>query len=257
MANDLKRNLVNRLKQAGAYDARIADPKVGFEHALKGKHPLDVWSECRSVVVFVVATSPKSNNLYIGPHAPWQGPRRVGPVPPDIQSDNWALQRLSNLFITSVTLKGIAFLGAHGYSTVFSDGHEGLPALPQLKLLAFEAGVGVYGRSGLIIHPVLGNRLRLGAFLTDAVLEPDGRLDGFAPCQGCDRCVRMCPAQAFDPNKEYPESWSRDICVGKRAQITDTGYYCHNCFAVCPAGTIPDDRLLSSAEAVSFYEPHR
>jgi hypothetical protein len=104
LVNDLKRNLVNRLKQAGAYDARIADPRVGFEHALTGKHPLDVWSESRSIVVFAVATSPKSNNLYIGPYAPCQEPRRVGPVPPDIQSDDWALQRLSNLFITSVTL---------------------------------------------------------------------------------------------------------------------------------------------------------
>ncbi len=40
MVNDLKQRLVSRLKQIGAYDVRIADPRVGFEHALPGRHHL-------------------------------------------------------------------------------------------------------------------------------------------------------------------------------------------------------------------------
>ena len=82
----------------------------------------------------------------------------------------------------------------------------------QLKLSAFEAGIGVYGRSGLIIHPVLGNRIRFGGILTDAVLEPGRRLEGFDPCEDCGRCIEMCPAKAFDLTKRYPYSFSQEKC---------------------------------------------
>ena len=77
MANDLKRRLVDRLKQVGAYAVGIADPHVGFEHALPGQHPLAIWEDARSVVAFAVACSPKGNNTYLGPYAPWEG-ERVG-----------------------------------------------------------------------------------------------------------------------------------------------------------------------------------
>ncbi len=32
MVKDLKVALVERLKQVGVYEARVADPRVGFEH---------------------------------------------------------------------------------------------------------------------------------------------------------------------------------------------------------------------------------
>jgi epoxyqueuosine reductase QueG len=244
MIDDLKQNLVNRLKQAGAYDARIADPHVGFEHALPKQHPLEVWDQCRSVVVFAVACPPQGNNTYLGPYAPWQGERYIGPVPEWIQSEAHAMDRLVRLFIASITLKGMAFLSDNGCGISF---HR-----PQHKLSAFEAGIGAYGRSGLILHPALGNRLRLGVILTDAVLEPDGRLEGFEPCESCDLCIKACPAKAFDPAKPYPHSFTRATCASKRAEIEDKELYCHNCYAVCPAGTIDDEELLRIAEAASF-----
>jgi epoxyqueuosine reductase QueG len=159
------------------------------------------------------------------------------------------MDRLVRLFIASIRLRGLAFLQANGHNVSFLQ--------PRLKLSASEAGIGVYGRSGLIIHPILGNRLRLGAMMTDAVLEPDGRLEGFEPCENCDLCIRMCPAKAFDPTERYPHSWSRETCTGKRAEIADRGLYCHNCFAVCPAGKLEDRDLLQVREAKSFFKRDR
>jgi epoxyqueuosine reductase QueG len=249
MENGLKQRLVNRLKQAGAYDVRVADPNVGFEHALEGRHPLEIWERCKSVIVFAAARPPQSNNTYIGVYAPWPDARNLGPVPEDIQSTDYAMQRLSRLFISSITLEGVALLQANGHNISWDT--------PQAKLAAFEAGIGVYGRSGLIIHPELGNRMVLGTILTDAVLEPDRRLEGFEPCEGCDRCIKMCPAQAFDPEKLYPHSWSRETCTAKRAQLADQGFYCHNCFAVCPAGKYADEELVRVGKSQSFFAPHR
>jgi ferredoxin len=243
--NDLKRGLVDRLKQVGAYDVRIADPAVGYEHALPGQHPLDLWQPCRSVVVFAVACSPRTNNTYLGAHAPWPGKRNVGPVPDYLRSSERAVYRLTWLFVNSVRLRGMEVLQAQGHSFTFLQ--------PQLKLSAFEAGIGVYGRSGVILHPVLGNRLRLGAILTDAALEPDGCLEGFEPCVDCDLCIRSCPAQAYDPSKPYPQSWSRATCTARRAEFAEQGLYCHNCFAVCPAGKLADEELLRFEEARSVF----
>jgi len=243
------------LKQIGAYDVRIADPTVGFEHALEDRHPLELWKECRSIAVFAVASSHKSNNIYAGPYAPWEvKERNVGPTPQYIESCEHAMDRIARLFISSITLKGMKFLQASGHNV--SVEHSGISSL-QLKLSACEAGIGVYGRSGVIIHPVIGNRIRLGAILTDAVLEPDGRLEGFEPCEDCDLCINICPAKAFDAAKRYPDSFSREKCTPKRAQIEDRKLYCHTCWAVCPAGKLKEEELLCIEEAKSFYKPHR
>lgn len=251
MEDELKQRLINRLRQVGAYDVRISDPKAGYEHALPGKHPLEIWNQCKSIVVFAIACSPKANNSYLGTYSPWIAKNRnVGPVPKYVQSDIYAMDRVQRLFVASFILKGMTLLQQNGHNVMFSE-------QLQFKLAAFEAGIGVYGRSGQIIHPVLGSRIRLGLFLTDAVLEPDNRLHGFEPCVSCDKCINLCPAKAFDPTKDYPLSYSREKCEATRAQIEDKGLYCHNCYAVCPAGKLKDDELLYIAEAKSFLKRDR
>lgn len=238
--NYLKKSLKDRLRQAGAYDVGIADPSVGYEHAQKGRHPQELWERCRSVVVFVVACPPRANNTYLGPLAPWEGYRNIGPAPQYILSDDFAMTRLSILFLSSIAMKGMAFLSSKGFEVSFLT--------PQLKLSAYESGLGMYGRSGLIIHPILGNRMNLGAIMTNAALEPDVRLDRFEPCENCDICIKACPAGALDPVKKYPDSYSQERCTAKRAEIVKGGLYCHSCFAVCPAGKLGEEELLSISE---------
>ncbi|MFC1891303.1 hypothetical protein ACFLZT_02820 [Thermodesulfobacteriota bacterium] len=251
MKKDLKTNLINRLKQSGAYEVRVGDPHVGFEHALDGKHPLDFWPACKSVIVYAVPVSPEMNNTYIGPYSVWEGDRAIGPVPENLLSSEYALVRLSSLFMSSVTLNGIVFLQSKGYEARYN------PKQIRLKLCAYETGLGVYGRSGVILHPELGNRMILGAILTDALLVPDPRLENFNPCEDCDICIKACPAKAYDPDKEYPDSWSREKCMAKREEIVKRGLFCHNCFASCPAGRLKDDELFLKKDAVSFYKPKK
>ena len=251
MEQDLKIALVKRLKQVGAYDVRVADPRIGFKHALEDKHPLVFWPACKSIVVYSVPTSPETNNTYIGPYSMWDGDRNLGPVPNNLVSSEYALTRLSQLFMSSVTLKGMLFLQDKGYETR----HPEIEI--QLKLCAYEAGLGVYGRSGLILHPELGNRMILGAILTNALLEPDPPLENASPCKDCDICTKGCPAHAYDPSKEYPDSWSKAKCMAKREEILKKGLFCHNCFAACPAGRLKDDELFLKREAVSFYRRKR
>ena len=254
--NDLKTRLKEHLKQAGAYDARSADPHRGFEYAEDGRHPLDLWPACRSVVVFAVAMSSRTELTYVGPYSPSVDATTMRFE----RSYECALERLAHLFVATIAFWGAALLQENGYEVALSA--SGLPGLlsgplTPSKLCAYESGLGVYGRSGLILHPELGNRMSIGILLTDAVLEPDPRLVNFDPCEGCDLCVRMCPARAFDATKTYPHSWSREKCASKTAEILVTGFKCNNCFLVCPAGKLRDEQLLSIEQKISFYQPTR
>jgi len=233
---ELKDALRNRLRSAGAFDAGIASPLEGYDKAVDGYSPLEIWPSCRSIVVYAVAMTPWSNNTFVGPLAPFEGPRPLGPVPSTLCSDRFAMNRLARQMAAPVALAAMAFLemGGHAFSL----------RTIQCKLSGYLAGLGVYGKSGLLINPVLGNRMCLGAIMTDAEMEPDKPLEGFDPCRDCSLCIEACPARAFSPGKEYPESWSRQACTTKRAALETRGFYCHNCFTVCPAGTIPDDELL-------------
>jgi epoxyqueuosine reductase QueG len=256
MQKSLKTRLIGHLKQAGAYDVRIADPRRGFEHAEEGRHPLDLWKDCQSVIAFAVAMPPESELTYVGPYSPSTDSTTMRFKP----SFDCAVERLAHLFVATIAFWGATFLQESGWNVALSA--SGLPGLlseptTQSKLCAYESGLGVYGRSGLILHPELGNRMSIGIILTDAVLEPDPRPADFEPCRGCDLCLRMCPARAFDPTKSYPHSWSREKCASKTAEIAAKGLKCNNCFVVCPAGKLKDEDLLYTGEKISFYQPAR
>ncbi len=77
METDLKAPLVDRLKQVGVYDVRVAAPHIGLEHSMEGKHPLDFWPAAKSIVIYAVPISPEMNNTYIGPYSPWEGDRNI------------------------------------------------------------------------------------------------------------------------------------------------------------------------------------
>lgn len=67
-----------------------------------------------------------------------------------------------------------------------------------LKHAAVSAGMGHIGRSNLLLTPEFGPHQRLGAIVTEAVLEPDEPLE-WEPCiPGCARCREACPVGALE-----------------------------------------------------------
>jgi ferredoxin len=245
-AADLKSELTGALGQAGAWQVGFADPGHGFGHVLPEYHPLEVWPDCRSIVVFAVPSSPEMNDTYVGPLAPWKDRELPFPVPGCVLSDEYALCRLSRLVCSYVKLVCIELLEYRGHRTSLRR--------IQYKPAAFEAGLGVYGRSGIVIHPELGSRLALGVVMTDAVVPPDSPLTGFDPCRGCSVCIESCPAGAYDPALDYPGSWSRETCTSTRTALDSEGLYCNSCMTRCPAGSIPDAAILRTVRAVNMAD---
>ncbi|MDP2853970.1 MAG: reductive dehalogenase domain-containing protein [Smithellaceae bacterium] len=80
-----------------------------------------------------------------------------------------------------------------------------------LKHAAVNAGLGRFGRSGLTYHPQYGSLLRLGAVVTDAVIEADPLLPP-DPCPpNCTACSKACPAKAFDADGKF----NKMTCLGR------------------------------------------
>lgn len=247
MPDNLKQELAQAMLHQGAYEVRVCDPRQGFEHGIPGRRPLDIWPECRSVVVFAVAKAPYANDHYVGPVRSQPDPERLGRVPLHAVDPAYALRRLDDYFSFAVEYEGEGLLRARGHQVYRTH-----PAKMQAKLCAYEAGLAVYGRAGFVLHPVLGNRIRLGTIMTDAELAPDPKVEGYDPCANCQACVKACPAKAHDLNKTYPESFERAKCEATRNVLDAQGVFCNRCWSICPAGKVKDAELYSIAEPIVY-----
>jgi len=66
-----------------------------------------------------------------------------------------------------------------------------------MRIAAYCAGLGEIGWSKIFINPVYGPRVRYGALLTEAELEPDPLVEPGTLCDRCMSCVRECSGKAI------------------------------------------------------------
>lgn len=108
------------------------------------------------------------------------------------------------------------------------------------KIIAQRAGVGWYGKNGLIQTEAHGSWVVLSAIVTDANLdinEPISR-----DCSSCQACLKACPSQAIvvpytiDASRciEYLIGISGSIPIELRSSIGNRIDGCDRCQEVCP-----------------------
>jgi epoxyqueuosine reductase QueG len=133
---------------------------------------------------------------------------------------------------------------------------------------AHEAGLGVIGKSRLLLTERFGPRIRLLSIVTDAPLKPGKRLEKDY-CKNCDLCIKACPVDAIGNDgtvdalkcaKEilklglpgvvrFVKGWVRASDDGKQEMTKDPAfweiwqsltsgifYYCFECLNACPVG---------------------
>ncbi|MEM7287773.1 MAG: reductive dehalogenase domain-containing protein [Actinomycetota bacterium] len=128
-------------------------------------------------------------------------------------------------------------------------GYRAVPSMNDTALAipyAIKAGLGEYGRHGLVITPEFGPNVRFGKIFTDMPLAHDRPITfGVADtCARCRRCTEACPASAIpggDPSDELHNQsnlvgvtkWSVDgeKCFGYWSKINSD---CSVCIRVCP-----------------------
>ena len=78
-----------------------------------------------------------------------------------------------------------------------SDGKLGMVGAVDLRRAAVEAGIGSYGKNGLVLVKGFGPRVRLGAVLTTASLKPTTKKNRFPCPTDCQICMLGCPSKAL------------------------------------------------------------
>lgn len=78
-----------------------------------------------------------------------------------------------------------------------SDGKQGMVGAIDLRRAAVEAGIGNYGKSGLVLVKGFGPKVRLGAVLTTAPLKPTTKKNRFPCPTDCQICMLGCPSKAL------------------------------------------------------------
>lgn len=106
------------------------------------------------------------------------------------------------------------------------------------RAVAVAAGLGWIGRSGLLVTPKYGSRVRLVTVLTDAPLAAGGEM-AFS-CGSCVECVKACPAGALGAK---PEDYSLDACYAKLTEFTRIAYVGQHICGVCVKACSPDNAL--------------
>ena len=112
--------------------------------------------------------------------------------------------------------------------------------------LAIQAGLGQYGRHGLLITPEFGPRVRIAKIFTDLPLAHDKPIDfGVTEfCNLCRRCSKGCPPKAIPDGAPSEERHSVSNLVGVKKWTTNAdkcfkfwtnqGTDCSICIRVCP-----------------------
>ncbi|EGW41712.1 4Fe-4S ferredoxin [Desulfosporosinus sp. OT] len=100
-------------------------------------------------------------------------------------------------------LRNIAHvLHKEGYLT---DIKTPLSVFGDFRPLAVSAGLGNWGKNGLVVNPQYGSKLIFASIFTNAPLETDvyqsASDDVNHACANCRQCINACPAMAFEGNK--------------------------------------------------------
>ncbi len=136
-----------------------------------------------------------------------------------------------------------------------------------LRHAAVAAGLGVFGRHNLVIHPRFGTRIIFTAVLTQLPLDSDPPVENEL-CNECNLCIEACPAHALDqqgqthalkclkvsqphgiggiirylrcfigasPQEQKKLLRDRALLHLYQAQFIGFQYQCFQCMAVCPA----------------------
>jgi len=142
--------------------------------------------------------------------------------------------------------KVATFLREHGYSAHASHPLGGIVLYPPL---AKKAGLGWFGRHGLLITPEFGPRVRLAAVFTNitnlpfATENPHEWIPEY--CATCGKCIKNCPPKAIYEQPIPKENGLLTHIENEKCfPYFAANYGCTVCIKVCPFNTIGYERLI-------------
>jgi epoxyqueuosine reductase len=196
-----------------------------FKDAPAGFSPLDIFADCRTAIAFGVAL-----------------PRGLSQVDPRLVY-HYFNETVLNGLLDQIALKLARELerrfACRAVPVPCDDPYEYWDAermegrgLLSMKHAAVLAGLGTLGKNTLLLNQDFGNRLNIGAVLTDLELPSDPLKESVC-IAGCTRCAERCPVGAIQAGIVV-QKLCREHAY---AQKTAKGYgttVCNLCRTVCP-----------------------
>ncbi len=191
-----------------------------FEDAPKGYHPRDVLPQCRSVISFGCRFP--TGTLQCTSHVPYTRVRN---------SITSKMDAIALDFCIEMEKRGAVCVPIPTNESQWDENTGRWRSVVSLKHAAQAAGLGTIGRHSLLITPEFGSMVWLGAVLCIRELEPDNLQDSL--CDGCNRCVEICPVHALDaPQLDQQKCW--DYAFGDDQETKNWRISCHKCRDICP-----------------------
>lgn len=194
-----------------------------FENAPKGFHPCDIYSDCKSVIVFGIAL----------PKGIFMANARLIYA----YYNSFACPLVDRIaFQTAVCLENTYHgtgvpLPSDGPYDEWNEEKMAGHGLLSMKHAACLSGIGALGKSTLLLNREFGNRLVIGCVLTDLIIDSD-ELSPSICLEHCDLCIRNCPVSAIRENR-VEQKPCRTNTYGKTARGFDT-VDCNRCRTSCP-----------------------
>lgn len=221
------------LKNAGIEKFGFVDKTIYDKQAPSGHRIADLLPTARSALVSIL---PLNREV-------------VDRFPHDFEGDSYEAYVLEKKKVTERLLEAgnsvAAALRDHGFSAmIVPKGSRKYMGPVSLKHLGYFAGLGVFGRNSLLLNPVYGPCLRIGAVLTEYVPSEVGTIMNMSICRDCSRCIAACPAHALElPQKREVYRVSKEGCHSYFCKMRhvehgseNVNVECGLCMQACPVG---------------------
>jgi len=180
---------------------------------------------------------------------------------------------------------GVRAVGISGLFPMEVSRPDGPPFVVSLKYLAEAAGLGVMGKSRMVLHPRFGANVYLGTVVLDRAVTIYNAPATTSPCLNCNLCAVTCPTGAISKDGHFDFSscmthnyreklggfveWIHTLADSRnrrdyRRRVSDAetqswwqslGYdantHCDYCVAVCPAGA---EATAFQADRKSYFQ---
>ncbi len=206
----------------GAEVCGVASIDLFFD-APKGFHPTDIYPDCKSVIVF--AKKAPRGLAYVSPRIIYQHFNYLNLDEVDriaYEASN-EIEKIYNGIVVPIPSDG-------PYDYWDSENLEGRGII-SMKHSAVLAGLGVLGKSTLLLNSQYGNMLSIGAVLTNLDLPSDPPAENIC-IKECRSCINNCPVNAINEN-----GVNQKLCRQFAYATNDRGFdvvNCNKCRIICP-----------------------
>lgn len=194
-----------------------------FSNAPKGFHPVDIYEDCRSVIVFS-KTLPKGI-VQVSPRIIYQHFNSIGPIELD------RIAYLASIEIERCYNGHAVPLPSDGPYDCWDAGNMEGRGILSMKHAAVLAGIGTLGKNTLLLNSKYGNMLNIGAVLTDLNLSSDALAEDIC-IKGCQLCINNCPVNAIGES-----GVNQKLCRNHTYGSNERGFdivNCNKCRTICP-----------------------